>query len=65
MFGNELQTRKEGINPHREVQKKKKKLCPVEKKIKAIGVKQIILGIGNASHLCFPDMFTKKSFTYV
>jgi len=38
MFGNELQTRKEDINPHREVQKKKK-LCRVEKKIKAIEIK--------------------------
>jgi len=64
MFGNELQTRKEERNPHTEI-KKKKKLCRVETKIKAIEIKQIILFIANASHLYFPDMFRKKSFTYI
>jgi len=38
MFGNELQTRKEKINPHTEI-KMKKKLCRVETKIKTIEIK--------------------------
>lgn len=41
--------------------KKKKKLCRVETKIKAIEIKQIILIRANASQLCFPDILRRKA----